>query len=78
MGRRLAEVLSSESGLHLLTDGKSIFMEDQQDRIIDLLKNAKQPMFLVSVSDQVKRLDELPKKGPKSEGAMARKVRAVS
>jgi DNA-binding transcriptional MerR regulator len=78
MGRRLAEVLSSESGLHLLTDGKSIFMEDQQDRIIDLLKNAKQPMFLVSVSDQVKRLDELPKKGPKSEGAIARKVRAVS
>jgi DNA-binding transcriptional MerR regulator len=78
MGRRLAEVLSSESGLHLLTDGKSIFMEDQQDRIIDLLKNAKQPMFLVSVSDQVKRLDELPKKGPKSEGAVARKARAVS
>jgi hypothetical protein len=53
-------------------------MEDQQDRIIDLLKNAKQPMFLVSVSDQVKRLDELPKKGPKSEGGLARKVRAVS
>lgn len=77
MGRRLAEVLSSQSGLHLLTDGKSIFLEDQQDRIIDLLKNAKQPMFLVSVSDQVKRLDELPKKGPKSEAALARKVRAV-
>ncbi len=78
MGRRLAEVLSSESGLHLLTDGKSIFMEDQQDRIIDLLKNARQPMFLVSVSDQVKRLDEMPKKGPKSETGLARKTRAVS
>ena len=78
MGRRLADVLSSQSGLHLLTDGKSIFLEDQQDRIIDLLKNARQPMFLVSVSDQVKRLDELPKKGPKSETGVARKVRAVS
>ena len=78
MGRRLADVLSSQSGLHLLTDGKSIYLEDQQDRIIDLLKNAKQPMFLVSVSDQVKRLDEMPKKGPKSEAAPGRKVRAAS
>ena len=62
MGRRLADVMSNESRLHLLTDGKSIYLEDQQERIIDLLKNAKQPMFLVCVSDQVKRLDELPKK----------------
>jgi DNA-binding transcriptional MerR regulator len=77
MGRRLADVLSADAGLHLLTDGKSIFLEDQQDRIIDLLKNAKQPMFLVSVSDQVKRLNEVVKKGPKSETGPARKVRAV-
>ena len=62
MGRRLADVMSNESRLHLLTDGKTIYLEDQQERIIDLLKNAKQPMFLVCVSDQVKRLDELPKK----------------
>src|SRR5437588_6067402 len=62
MGRRLADVMSNEYRLHLLTDGKSIYLEDQQERIIDLLKNAKQPMFLVCVSDQVKRLDELPKK----------------
>src|SRR5665213_530316 len=78
MGRRLAEVLSTDSRLHLITDGKSIYLEDQQDRIIDLLKNARQPMFLVSVSDQVKRLEEMPKKGPKSETGMTRKVRAVS
>lgn len=77
MGRRLAEVLANESDLHLLTDGKSIFLEDQQERIIDLLKNAKQPMFLVSVSDQVRRLDEVPKKAPKSESGTARRVRAA-
>src|SRR3954467_14346608 len=41
MGRRLSELLDSESKLHLLTDGKSIFLEDQQDRIIDLLKHAR-------------------------------------
>src|SRR6476620_12026977 len=77
MGRRLADVLSSDSRLHLLTDGKSIYLEDQQDRIIDLLKNARQPMFLVCVSDQVKRLDETPRKGVRSESALARRVRAA-
>ncbi|MBV8902934.1 MAG: MerR family transcriptional regulator, partial [Acidobacteriia bacterium] len=77
MGRRLADVLSSDSKLHLLTDGKSIYLEDQQERIIDLLKNARQPMFLVCVSDQVKRLDEIPKKAVRGEPALARRIRTA-
>jgi DNA-binding transcriptional MerR regulator len=77
MGRRLADVLSTDSKLHLLTDGKSIFLEDQQDRIIDLLKNARQPMFLVCVSDQVRRLDQAPKKSARSESVAPRRVRAA-
>lgn len=78
MGRRLGEVLSPDSSLHLLTDGKSIFLEDQHDRIIDLLKNARQPMFLVSVSDQVRRLEEVAKKPSRSETAIPRRIRAAS
>ena len=78
MGRRLADVLASDSNLHLLTDGKSIFLEDQQDRIIDLLKQARQPMFLVCVSDQVRRLDEAPaKKAVRSELSLAKRSRAA-
>ena len=77
MGRRLAEVLSTDSKLHLLTDGKSIYLEDQQDRIIDLLKQARQPMFLVCVSDQVRRLDEAPKKPARSEVAASKRARAA-
>jgi DNA-binding transcriptional MerR regulator len=77
MGRRLADVLSTESRLHLLTDGKSIYLEEQQDRIIDLLKNARQPMFLVCVSDQVKRLDDAPKKTVRTESSFGRRVRAA-
>lgn len=77
MGRRLADVMSNESRLHLLTDGKSIFLEDQQDRIIDLLKNARQPMFLVCVSDQVRRLDDIPKKAARAEGLPSRRIRAA-
>jgi DNA-binding transcriptional MerR regulator len=69
MGRRLSDVFSAESDLHLLTDGKSIYLEDSHDRILDILKGARQPMFLVCVSDQVRRLGAAPKKPLRSETA---------
>ena len=71
MGKKLAEVLDANSELHLVTDGKSIFLEDQHSRIIDLMKDARQPMFLVCVSDQVVRLRE-------PRGAQAGADRVVS
>ncbi len=78
MGRRLSDVLQGDSDLHLLTDGKAIFLEDRRDRVIDLLKNARQPMFLVCVSDHARRLGSAPKKTVRSEGLpAARKSRAV-
>ena len=40
MGKRLSEALASTSDIHLLTDGKSIYLEEAPNRIIDLLKNA--------------------------------------
>lgn len=78
MGKRLAEILSAESELHLLTDGKSIYLEDSHERIIDLFKNARQPMFLVSVTDQVRRLTVTPRKPVRSEAPVAvKKSKAV-
>src|SRR5581483_2443270 len=56
MGKRLSEALALTAEIHLLTDGKSIYLEEAPDRIIDLMKNARQPMFLVCVTDQVRRL----------------------
>jgi tRNA G46 methylase TrmB len=75
MGKHIADVLSNASNLHLLTDGKSIFLEDRQDRIIDLLKNARQPMFLVCVSDQVRRLEPTARKSARSEIVSGRRAR---
>src|SRR5215468_7604962 len=76
MGKRLSDALSMTSEVHLLTDGKTIFLEEAPNRIIDLLKNARQPMFLVSVTDQVRRLTATERKPAKSEtGAVARKAR---
>ncbi len=78
MGKRLNDALAGTSDVHLLTDGKSIYLEEAPDRIIDLLKNARQPMFLVCVTDQARRLASGGKKPPRSEtGSAARKSRAV-
>lgn len=71
MGRRLADVMSDGSALHLVTDGKSIYLEDHEDRIIDILKNARQPMFLVCVTDQARRLSDVERKPVRMESTPA-------
>jgi DNA-binding transcriptional MerR regulator len=78
MGKRLADIMNPESDLHLLTDGRSVYLEGDNNRIIDVLKNARQPMFLVCVTDQVKRLTSTPRKPVRSEmAAVARRARAI-
>jgi DNA-binding transcriptional MerR regulator len=79
MGKRLAEAIEANSEIHLLTDGKSIYLEDAPNRIINLLKNARQPMFLVCVTDQVHRLNDGAERKPaRSElAAGVRKSRAA-
>jgi DNA-binding transcriptional MerR regulator len=71
MDRRLSDVMQGQTDLHLVTDGKSIYLEDQSERIIDILKNARQPMFLVCVTDQVRRLNEPVKKPVRAESPTA-------
>jgi hypothetical protein len=56
MAPRLQKHLSSPADcLYLLTDGKSTHLESAPGRIIDLLKNARQAVWLISVRDQVQR-----------------------
>ena len=74
MGKRLNEAVAASSDVHLLTDGKSIYLEDAPNRIIDLLKNARQPMFLVCVTDQLRRLSAAAERKPaRNETAASRK-----
>lgn len=78
LGRRLAEVAGPD--LHLLTDGRNIYLEDSHDRIIDIFKNSRQPMFLVCVSDQMRRVSgsaRVPRKPVRSETGAARRISRV-
>lgn len=78
MAKRLTEILNATSDFHLLTDGKSIYLENDAARVIEILKAAKLPMFLVSVSDQVRRLTATPRKPVRSETvASVKKAKAI-
>lgn len=78
MGKRLVEVMNGSGEMHLLTDGKTILLEETDARVIDLLKNARQPMFLVCVSDQVRRIQLMQRKPAKTETALATPARRAA
>jgi DNA-binding transcriptional MerR regulator len=54
--QRLAETVSGSSEYHLLTDGRSLYLETSAQQIVDILKNARQPMLAVCLSDTVRRV----------------------
>ena len=47
---------SSESEYHLLTDGTHLYLRTSAREVVDLLKNAHQPMFDICLSDEVQRV----------------------
>ena len=55
-GKRLAETVSGNSEYHLLTDGTHLYLETSPQQILDILKNARQPMLTVCLSDTVRRV----------------------
>jgi DNA-binding transcriptional MerR regulator len=56
LGRRLVETVGAASEYHLLTDGRHIFLEDSARGVVDVLKNSRQPMLTVCLSDTVERI----------------------
>jgi len=56
LGKRLVETVRAASEYHLLTDGRQIFLEDSARGVVDLLKNARQPMLSVCLSDTIQRV----------------------
>jgi DNA-binding transcriptional MerR regulator len=70
MGKRLSDAVG-DNEIHLITDGKNIYLEDEPGRIIDVLKNAKQPMFLVCITDQLRRLQPQSNRKPARSEASA-------
>ncbi|HZP63829.1 MAG TPA: MerR family transcriptional regulator [Terriglobales bacterium] len=55
-GKRLAETVTGTSDYHLLTDGTNLYLETSARQIVDILKNARQPMLAVCLSDTVRQV----------------------
>ncbi len=55
LGRRLFEAVTGTE-YHLLTDGRRIYLENSAQQAIDILKNARQPMFAICLSDTVRQI----------------------
>lgn len=56
LGSGLVEAAQDGGEVHLLTDGENLYLESNHHTIVDILKNAKQPLIGVCISDQVERL----------------------
>jgi len=56
LGKRLVETVTAAAEYHLLTDGRHIYLEDSARGVVDLLKNVRQPMLTVCLSDAIHRV----------------------
>ncbi len=55
-GKGLAESVHRNSDIHLLTDGKRLYLETSAKQIVDILKNSNQPILGVCLSDAVRQI----------------------
>jgi DNA-binding transcriptional MerR regulator len=55
-GKGLAEIVDRDSDIHLLTDGKRIYLETSAKQIVDILKNSQQPILGVCLTDAVREV----------------------
>ena len=55
-GTSLAATVSAASEYHLLIDGTHLYLRTSARQVVDLLKNARQPMFDICLSDEVRRV----------------------
>ena len=54
--QRLAETVSGASDYHLLSDGRTLYLETSAKQILDILKNSRQPMLAICLSDTVRQV----------------------
>jgi DNA-binding transcriptional MerR regulator len=67
-GRGLAEIVGRNSDVHLLTDGTHLYLETSARQIVDILRNSRQPILGICLSDAVRqvRADVLSRKNSTS------------
>src|SRR5689334_10106535 len=67
-GKRLLETIRNGGDVHLLTDGRRIYVETSAKQVIDVLKNSRQPLLSVCLSDTLRQI-RAELRGKKAAGA---------
>jgi DNA-binding transcriptional MerR regulator len=75
--QRLAETVGSSSNYHLLTDGRTLYLETSPQQIVDILKNSRQPMFAICLSDTVRQVKAVVSGRKRPGRCAAEKVRLI-
>ena len=74
--KRLVDAVTAHSEFHLLTDGNRIYLKTSAEQVIDILKNSRQPMLTLCLSDTVRQIQaDLTNEQVKAEPAVARRRR---
>ncbi len=68
-GKRLVETVGSTADYHLLTDGRTLYLRTSPREIVDILKNSRQPMFAICLSDTVRQVRAVIRGGRKKAQA---------
>jgi DNA-binding transcriptional MerR regulator len=55
-GKGLAEIVDRNSEIHLLSDGKHLYLETSAKQIVDILKNSDQPILGICLTDAVRQV----------------------
>jgi DNA-binding transcriptional MerR regulator len=76
-GHRLADLVARGPGLHLLTDGESVFLRDSESGVIDLLRNTQQPLLAICVGPVLKQVLAPGLPAPQAPKKSSQPVRAA-
>ncbi|HEY4054570.1 MAG TPA: MerR family transcriptional regulator [Terriglobales bacterium] len=75
--QRLAETVSGSSNYHLLTDGRTLYLETSSQQIVEILKNSRQPMFAICLSDTVREVKAVVSGRKRPARCAPEKVRSI-
>lgn len=77
-GTSLAATVDAASEYHLLSDGTHLYLRTSARQVVDLLKNSRQPMFDICLSDEVRRVKaEIQARKKNAASEQARPLRRV-
>ena len=71
-GKRLVETVGGSADYHLLTDGRTLYLRPRPQEIVDILKNSRQPMLAIGLSDTVRHVRAVIRGGGKKAGGRPR------